>query len=149
RRGVEGYRIYRSADGAFYEEIGRVGPGVDSFVDHPHGDPAVYRYKVLAEDRDNWREAVIVPGSAADSERTIQLFAPARGVDAAGAPVAGLFDDDLDVDLDDFFLFADHFGRADGEETFDVRFDLDGDGTVDLDDFFTLADHFGQVAVSR
>ena len=70
-------------------------------------------------------------------------------VDAAGSPVAGLFDDDLDVDLDDFFLFADHFGRADGEEIFDVRFDLDGDGTVDLDDFFTLADHFGQVAVSR
>ena len=92
---------------------------------------------------------MIVPGSAADSERTIQLFAPAQGVDAAGAPVAGLFDDDLDVDLDDFFLFAAHFGRADGEETFDVRFDLDGDGMVDLDDFFTLADHFGQVAVSR
>ena len=38
---MKGYRIYRIADGAFYEEIGRVGPGVDSFVDHPNGDPAV------------------------------------------------------------------------------------------------------------
>jgi hypothetical protein len=42
-RGVEGYRIYRSRDGACYEEIGRVGPKVDHFVDTIDRDGGTYR----------------------------------------------------------------------------------------------------------
>ena len=145
---VYGYRIYRSRDGALYEEIGRVGPGVDRYIDRTGRVDGTYRYKVLAEDQDNWREAVILPGSAEDRQRTV-MIGSALGVDEAGAPVYGLFDEDLDVDFDDFFLFADHFGRQLGQRAFDPLFDLDEDGAVDFDDFFLLADHFGQQAVSR
>ena len=41
------------------------------------------------------------------------------------------------VDFDDFFIFADAFGKSDGE------IDLNGDGMVDFDDFFMFADAFG------
>ena len=86
-----------------------MGPKVDRFVDTVERDGGTHRYKVLAEDQDNWREAAIVPGSAVDRERTITTGG--RAVDAEGQPVYGLFDDDLDVDFDDFFLLADHFGQ--------------------------------------
>ena len=53
---MEGYRIYRSRDGAWYEEIGRVGPKVDHFVDTMDRDGGTYRYRVLTENQDNWHE---------------------------------------------------------------------------------------------
>ncbi|MBT4976237.1 MAG: hypothetical protein HOM86_02740 [Gemmatimonadetes bacterium] len=146
--GVYGYRVYRSRDRTFYEEIGRVGPGVDRYFDRTRQVDGTYRYKVLAEDQDNWREMVILPGTTEDMRRTVMIDS-AVGVDAGGAPIYGLFDEDLDVDLDDFFLFADHFGRELGEQIFDPLFDLDESGAVDFADFFLLADHFGQQAVSR
>jgi len=146
--GVCGYRVYRSRDRTFYEEIGRVGPGVDRYFDRTRQIDGTYRYKVLAEDQDNWREMVILPGTTEDMRRTVMIDS-AVGVDAGGAPIYGLFDEDLDVDLDDFFLFADHFGRELGEQIFDPLFDLDESGAVDFADFFLLADHFGQQAVSR
>jgi hypothetical protein len=34
--------------------------------------------------------------------------------DATGEPIQGLFNGDAVVDLDDFFLFADSFGRVAG-----------------------------------
>ncbi|MDE0963908.1 MAG: hypothetical protein OSB73_12315, partial [Candidatus Latescibacteria bacterium] len=52
--GVYGYRVYRSRDRTFYEEIGRVGPGVDRYFDRTRQIDGTYRYKVLAEDQDNW-----------------------------------------------------------------------------------------------
>ena len=58
---------------------------------------------------DNWREAELSPGSVEDASRTVVLIAV--GFDEEGREVRGLFDDDLDVDLDDFFLFADFLGR--------------------------------------
>ena len=61
----------------------------------------------------------------------------------------GDFNGDGSVTFDDFFLFADHFGREEGEGDFDSLFDLNGDGAVSFDDFFILADHFGQQADRR
>jgi hypothetical protein len=51
----------------------------------------------------------------------------------------GLFDLDWDakVDFDDFFTFADVFGRA------DIRLDENANGQVDFDDFFVFANRFG------
>ena len=54
------------------------------------------------------------------------------------------FNGDGKVDFDDFFLFADAFGRKQGEPGYDSKFDLDGGGTVDFNDFFTFADDFGK-----
>jgi len=147
RRGVEGYRIYRSRNGGLYEEVGSVGSGIDHFVDTIARDGAIYRYKVMAADKDNWHEALILPGSDEDRVRTVT--SGAVGLNDEGEQVYGLFDDDLDVDFDDFFLFADHFGREEGEGDFDSLFDLNGDGAVSFDDFFILADHFGQQADRR
>jgi hypothetical protein len=146
--GVYGYRIYRSRDTALYEEIGRVGPGIDRYIDRKNRAPGTYRYKVLAEDLDNWREAVIQLGSAQDRQRTV-VSGMGLDVDAAGELVYGLFDADLDVDLNDFFLFADNFGRRLGERPFDPLFDLDQDGEVGFADFIIFADYFGRQAVHR
>ena len=80
----------------------------------------------MAADKDNWHEALILPGSDEDRVRTVTTGAV--GLNSEGEQVYGLFDDDLDVDFDDFFLFADHFGREEGEGDFDSLFDLNGDG---------------------
>ena len=48
------------------------------------------------------------------------------------------FNGDGEVDLADFFQFAEAFGGT------DPRFDLDGSGTVDFTDFFLFAEAFGQ-----
>ena len=47
------------------------------------------------------------------------------------------------VGFDDFFLFADHFGRSEGQVGYDARFDIAPNGAVDFDDFFRFADDFG------
>jgi hypothetical protein len=68
----------------------------------------------------------------------------ARPLDALGQPVLGWWNPDDDtVGFDDFFLFADHFGRVEGETEFDARFDLSVDGRIDFADFFIFADYFG------
>ena len=50
------------------------------------------------------------------------------------------FNADGQIDLNDFFRFADYFGSS------EPYFDLDGDGLVGFGDFFLLADHFGEEA---
>lgn len=146
---VQGYRIYRRTGNGLFESLGRVGTGVAAFVDEIGTEEAVYRYKVLATDGANFSEVPIVPGSAADEARTVRL-GRALPLDADGEPVLGLFsDEDLLVDFNDFFLFADKFGTRQDGAGFDPRFDLDGDGEVGFNDFFIFADNFGRLAVSR
>lgn len=53
-----------------------------------------------------------------------------------------------EVGFDDFFLFADNFGRAQGEEGYDATFDIVPNGQVDFDDFFRFADDFGTTIVN-
>ena len=52
--------------------------------------------------------------------------------------VGGDFDNDNDVDYDDFHLFADNFG------TTNPSYDFDNDNDVDFDDFLLFADQFGK-----
>ena len=52
------------------------------------------------------------------------------------------------VDFDDFFLFADHFGTEEGDEGFDLLFDIVTNGSVDFNDFFRFADDFGKTVVN-
>lgn len=56
--------------------------------------------------------------------------------------VVGFMDGDDDIDLEDFFAFADEFVNAQSGEEFNSAADFDGDGTVDLVDFFQFADSF-------
>ena len=56
--------------------------------------------------------------------------------------IVGDFDHDGDVDLNDFFRFAENFGRVQGEADFKPIFDIDNNNSVDLDDFYLFADNF-------
>lgn len=57
--------------------------------------------------------------------------------------VLGDFNEDQAVDFTDFLLFAGGFGRQKGEEGYDDRLDLDGDGQVNFPDFLVFATAFG------
>ncbi|MDP1709442.1 MAG: hypothetical protein Q8L21_00960, partial [Candidatus Komeilibacteria bacterium] len=48
---------------------------------------------------------------------------------------AGDLDGNAAVDFDDFFIFADHFGLAEGTDGFDPRYDFDDSGEINFDDF--------------
>ena len=43
----------------------------------------------------------------------------------------------------DFLTFASKFGSRLGQERYDPRCDLNGDGEIDLDDFLIFVDNFG------
>ena len=88
------------------------------------------------------------PGNLAGDQTTTAPEPPVQTFfDATGEPVYGLFDDDLKVDFDDYFLFMDHYGAFNSQTDFDHRFDLDNDGKINLSDFFIFADNFGREAV--
>ena len=52
------------------------------------------------------------------------------------------------VGFDDFFLFADNFGLADGQQGYDATYDIVPNGSVDFDDFFRFADDFGKAVAN-
>ncbi|MFH1567122.1 MAG: hypothetical protein ABIL09_03920, partial [Gemmatimonadota bacterium] len=69
--------------------------------------------------------------------------------DPQGAPVVGWFTRrGTQVGFDDFFLFADNFGRREGDAGFDAAFDIVQNGAVDFDDFFRFADDFGKTVAN-
>ena len=57
---------------------------------------------------------------------------------------AGSIELSTKIGLDDFFIFAVHFGVVDGELNFADEFDLNGDFRIDFDDFFIFTDNFGR-----
>ena len=59
---------------------------------------------------DNWRAPNIPLGSQEDFARRVTMVV--IGQDESGGEIRGLFDNDLDVDLDDFFLFSGHVERG-------------------------------------
>ena len=56
----------------------------------------------------------------------------------------GDFDKTSCVDLDDFFLFANHYGLSPGGDLWDTVYDLDKNSVVDLEDFFKFAEYYGK-----
>jgi PKD repeat protein len=62
---------------------------------------------------------------------------------APGGGNLGDFNNDLIVNFDDFFLFADSFGLSEGQSGYNAMLDLSGNAAVDFDDFFQFADVFG------
>ena len=56
------------------------------------------------------------------------------------------FDEDGVVGFADFLQFAGKFGSQQGDETYEVRFDLDGDGSIGFPDFLIFAGNFGRAA---
>ena len=144
RDGIEGYRVFRANGEGFFAQIAFVSPGTNTYRDLVEVGPELYRYVVVASDMDNWRAPNILRGSSDDFARQVSMVVIRQ--DENGSKIRGLFDNDLDVDLDDFFLFVDVFGTRVFTPEFSGKFDLDRDGVVDLDDFFIFADDFGRQA---
>jgi hypothetical protein len=83
----------------------------------------------------------VVLRSAASSD----TLHPSVQVQLRGASsLAGDFNGDSVVDLQDFFAFADHFGSRSTAPDWNPAFDLVPNGVVDFQDFFTFADSFGR-----
>ncbi|MBI2504971.1 MAG: Ig-like domain-containing protein, partial [Candidatus Latescibacteria bacterium] len=77
----------------------------------------------------------------------IKLTGALAGGGSGGAGTAAQlaqsdFDGDGSIGFDDFFLFADAFGKS--AATAGAAYDLDGDGSVAFSDFFVFADLFGR-----
>ena len=78
--------------------------------------------------------------------KLVPVIAP---LDRNGDPILGWFTREGDqVDFDDFFLFADHFGTEQGQLGYDARFDIVANGRIDFGDFFRFADDFGKVVAN-
>jgi photosystem II stability/assembly factor-like uncharacterized protein len=71
-----------------------------------------------------------------------------RVPDMGGSALRMDFDGSGDVGLDDFFLFAEAYGKsASGKLSAEyAKFDLDRNGEIGLSDFFLFVDRFGQRA---
>ena len=87
----------------------------------------------------------LADSSLADGVLTLELVGEGellvRLAEQSSGPAAD-FDGDGRVGFEDFFRFADAFGKpAEGEQE---SFDLDGDGQVGFEDFFRFADAFGK-----
>jgi len=57
------------------------------------------------------------------------------------------FDGDGEVNLDDYFLFSEHFNTDEQSENWVDEYDLDRDGDVDYDDFFLFSDNYEKECV--
>ena len=73
--------------------------------------------------------------------------------DDGGESVFGWFTRDEDtVGFNDFFAFADHFGRSSADANFDAAYDIKPidapNGEVDFDDFFLFSDNFGKTVAN-
>ena len=54
------------------------------------------------------------------------------------------FNDDGIVNHADYDLFVPHWGTREGDDNWDAKFDLDGNGNIGLSDFVIFIDYFGK-----
>ena len=117
------------------------GGSVDITVEFAAGDTVDYTgtITVTSNDADALEVTVALSGSG-------QVGPVCKtALNADGDTLVGFLDDDDDVDLFDFFLFADAFGTEEGETGHDPCADFNEDDTINLFDFFLFADSFGGI----
>lgn len=73
RGGVQGYYVYRTAQGGAEELIATLGPGVSEVTDAGVVQGGSYTYEVRPFDSDNVTGLVLTPGSAADLARIVVI----------------------------------------------------------------------------
>ena len=94
---------------------------------------------------------VDVEVNASSTDRDVLTFDQgALGLEVLpGVALPGDLDGNAKVDFNDFFLFADSFGKNTGDTGFEPAADMDNNGTVDFSDFFLFADNFGKEALGK
>ena len=114
------------------EGAGDAGTGQTAWtIDRDLVDGATYYWRVRAVEED-------LIGEFSESEEFAAIDPTA---------LAGDFNGDGTVTLDDFFLFVDVFDQpAEGDA---AKFDLDGNNQVGLSDFFIFVDNFGKTVAGK
>ena len=87
--------------------------------------------------RNKWVRKAVLPSVAVASV----FYESSR----AEATLRSDFDNNGEVGLDDFFMFALHFGEKSGDRSWEYKYDLIKNGVIDFDDFFTFAEDFGKI----
>ena len=59
------------------------------------------------------------------------------------------FDGNGIVDFPDFLMFISAFGSEEGQDKYDVKYDLNSDGKIAFEDFLILTDNFGKNVVAQ
>lgn len=107
-------------------------------------DDALSELLAVAADTTSTAFASIGPVLGTADESVDDVVVIPLPVDAIGNTVLSWFSrGGSAVGFDDFFLFADNFGLAQGQAGYDGTFDIVPNGQVDFDDFFRFADDFG------
>jgi len=124
-----------------------IAPAAEGATEPTAADALVQLQSLVAEDPQVFADLGGVLELA--DESTTEIVRVTQPLDADGASILGWFTREGEaVDFDDFFLFADNFGRKEGDENYDPLFDIVATGTIDFDDFFRFADDFGKVVVN-
>ena len=98
---------------------------------------------ITSNDPRNGEVGVMILGSSVDELICARVEVVVDPEMEEEVSVLGFIDDDNDVDLDDFFLFADVFDKTEDDAEFNYKADLDCNGHVNLEDFVKFADFFG------
>jgi hypothetical protein len=146
--GVRTYDVLRGADENSLVKVASLTSGTTTYKDVVAanlGDKLIYR--VVATDLDN-----ATPGRLVSVDLTPVVVGRIPYFTANHEPVYLVLPQNdpsfnLTEDFDDFFAFADVFGKSKGDAGFSFQADVDDSGTIDFDDFFAFADAFGRTAV--
>lgn len=141
----DGFRIFRSLDGSTYTSIADVGRNITEYNDKGVQDLTKYYYRVNAFNSGGLSQPSNIVDTIVIKGYPIMYFTRQH------EPVYLLLDPrnpsfNLTEDYDDFFEFADSFGKKKCDPDSNVLADINDDGVVDIDDFFLFAEAFGRTA---
>ena len=145
--GVRTYDVFRGQDDQGLVKVASLTSGSTTFkdvVDPSLGNKLVYR--IDATDLDNITKGKLV-NVVFQAVNLRKIYRTANNL-----PVYLMLSEidpsfNATEDFDDFFAFADVFGKTKGQAGFNLQADVDDDADIDFDDFFAFADAFGRVAV--
>jgi Ca2+-binding EF-hand superfamily protein len=93
-----------------------------------------------------FQEVVFIPIVTSLTDDNLRVdYTISSGVgNSTASDLVADFDNDGNVNFNDFLTFADGFGVAPLSPSHNPRSDLNGDGPVDFHDFLLFASHFGE-----
>ena len=94
--------------------------------------------------------AIMCHAAIGASSYDVRTTSHAISVDASGDDTASMpdFDGDGTIGFGDFVKFAAKYGLSQGDQEYDVQYDLNGDGGIGFSDFLIFAENFGKDAPS-